>query len=258
MDLKDNEILKMLFCGLSTSNNEHICEEPIRLSCDHCVCKTCLLPGVDQKTIKCYNCQIDKELDQSKDPIMFKFILNQQLATAFKFVSNQFESKFNTLKQIAENPNERIDLKVEFIKEQIEIKVENIKIEIDQLVKSFHKELDELKSNWKNEENKIDLSEYKEDEFKNDLIELNKTVETNQNSTEANLYFYQNKINKLKKLIESIEKSEPILEFQESEIKIKNYLIGQINFKDSDYSSFILNRIKENKFEHLNVITKSS
>ena len=69
-EMNNNDTIKILFCGLSTQNTEHICEEPIRLLCDHCVCKKCLKPEIDHKKIKCYNCQSvnEKELTQIERP----------------------------------------------------------------------------------------------------------------------------------------------------------------------------------------------
>ena len=119
---------------------------------------------------------------------------------------------------------------------------------------SFYQELDELKATLTSEANKIDANEFKLDELRNDLTELNRIIETNQNSTKKNLYLYQNKINYLHKLIESYECNEPLMEFQESKIKIDGNLIGELNSLNKDYSKQIIQRIKENQFERLDVI----
>ena len=46
--MTDSFNIKTFICGLSNSENEHICENPRTLSCNHYVCRSCWKADVSQ------------------------------------------------------------------------------------------------------------------------------------------------------------------------------------------------------------------
>ena len=66
-----SEVFSDLQCGLT---NDHVVNQPINLSCGHCICKTCV---PDQTIIICKICSIETNRSELKVDIESVYIKNR-------------------------------------------------------------------------------------------------------------------------------------------------------------------------------------
>ena len=88
-------LLRELYCGLT---NDHVVQEPISLSCGHCICEACV---PDQVKIKCKICneETDKsKLEMNKESALVKNSIKSCLSGLFDDLEKRTTDGINSFK----------------------------------------------------------------------------------------------------------------------------------------------------------------